>query len=56
MSVLVLARAGAELARIRNRHARVSAVASTAGGGWLSHIPSPGGVMEEDRRPRGAGP
>jgi hypothetical protein len=32
-----------------HRHVRSSAVASTAGGGWNSQIPTPGGVVERNR-------
>jgi hypothetical protein len=30
----------------RHGHVRVARVGSIAGGGWTSHIPSPGGAME----------
>jgi len=41
---------GTKSARTGVGHARISWIGSAAGGGWTSHDPSPGGVMEGGRR------
>jgi hypothetical protein len=40
---------GAEPAHAHDTCVHPCGVASTAGGGWNSHIPSPGGAMERGR-------
>jgi hypothetical protein len=45
---------GAQSEQICGADVRVCPVGSTAGGGWTSRIPTPGGAMESDRRVQGA--
>jgi hypothetical protein len=43
------AETGTDSAQPGHGHARLPRLGSTAGGGWTSHIPSPGGATEGGR-------